>query len=281
MTWPLLKMSSTVHAPRHISEVLQQKVKKIFTLTPRRPLMRRRFLALTAAALALPLVMSACNRAPAPQDIYRYKMTVEVETPQGVRMGSAVRELTYHANKGGWFPLGESRAQMTMMGEAVVVDIAPGRALFALLTGASGESDYASRIADRALVDPKTGTGWDRTPRIVELWPTAPKTKHLVNTDPRPQLVHFRDVRDPKSVAAVDPAHLDAAFGPGVTLKRITVQVTDEPVTTGIEKRLGWLDQYYNKMLDGHRYNDSTDFKNTLGAGSFAANTGLSRSESR
>jgi hypothetical protein len=56
MTWPLLKMSRTAHAPRHISEVLRQKVKKIFTLTTRRPLMRRRFLALTVAALALPMV---------------------------------------------------------------------------------------------------------------------------------------------------------------------------------------------------------------------------------
>jgi hypothetical protein len=56
--------------------------------------------------------------------------------------------------------------------------------------------------------------------------------------DNYPQLVHFRDVRDPKSVAAVDPAHLDAAFGPGVRLKRITVQVTGDPVTRGIEGRL-------------------------------------------
>jgi hypothetical protein len=56
--------------------------------------------------------------------------------------------------------------------------------------------------------------------------------------DNYPQLVHFRDSRDPKSVAAVDPAHLDAAFGPGVRLKRITVQVTGDPVTRGIEGRL-------------------------------------------
>jgi hypothetical protein len=229
--------------------VLRQKVKKNLSMA-RRPLLRRQFLAQTAAALALPLALSGCHSTPRPQDVYRYKMTVEVETPQGPRTGSSVRELIYHANEGGWFPLGESCASMTMQGEAVVVDIAPGQALFALLTGASGESDYASRIADRAIVDPKTGTGWDRTPRRVELWPAAPKTPKLVNTDPRPQLVHFRDSRDPKSVAAVDPAHLDAAFGPGVRLKRITVQVTNEPVTRGIEGRLANMKITPERSLD-------------------------------
>ena len=36
---------------------------------------------------------------------------------------------------------------------------------------------------------------------------------------------------------AVDPDYLDISFGPGVRLKRITVQMTKEPVSTRIEKR--------------------------------------------
>jgi hypothetical protein len=39
-------------------------------------------------------------------------------------------------------------------------------------------------------------------------------------------------------VQRVDPANLAASFGPGIRLKRITVEVTDDDVTTGIEKRL-------------------------------------------
>ena len=54
-----------------------------------------------------------------------------------------------------------------------------------------------------------------------------------------PMLVTFTDIDDPSSVQRVDPANLAASFGPGVTLKRITVEVTKDPVTTGIEKRLG------------------------------------------
>ena len=53
--------------------------------------------------------------------------------------------------------------------------------------------------------------------------------------------MRFRDIRDLKSVEKVDPDNLAASFGKGVTLKRITVQLTEDPVTTDIGKRLPWL----------------------------------------
>lgn len=40
------------------------------------------------------------------------------------------------------------------------------------------------------------------------------------------------------SMLAVDPADFAATFGPGYALRRITVQITDDPVTTGIEQKL-------------------------------------------
>ncbi len=51
-------------------------------------------------------------------------------------------------------------------------------------------------------------------------------------------LVRFRNIRDPSSVETVDPDNLAKSFGAGVRLKRITVQITDDPVTSGIDKRL-------------------------------------------
>jgi hypothetical protein len=56
-----------------------------------------------------------------------------------------------------------------------------------------------------------------------------------------PMLVRFRDVGDPKSVELVDPDHLDASFGPGVKILRAKAEITNEPITAGIEKRLRWL----------------------------------------
>jgi hypothetical protein len=51
-------------------------------------------------------------------------------------------------------------------------------------------------------------------------------------------MVTFGDLADPTSVAEVDPDDLAATFGEGVKLKRLTVELTDDPVTTGIEERL-------------------------------------------
>jgi hypothetical protein len=48
---------------------------------------------------------------------------------------------------------------------------------------------------------------------------------------------------DPKSVTKLGPDNLSAKFGKGVKLKRITVERTDDAVTSGIEERLGWLEK--------------------------------------
>lgn len=63
-------------------------------------------------------------------------------------------------------------------------------------------------------------------------------------------LVTLGDVSDPTSVERVDPDNLEASFGKGYRLKAITVQVTDDEVTTGIEKRLGWLLDENRKRFD-------------------------------
>ena len=56
-----------------------------------------------------------------------------------------------------------------------------------------------------------------------------------------PVLVRFRDPKVPTSVELVDPLNLAASFGSGVTLTRASVEITDDPVTKGIESRLPWL----------------------------------------
>ncbi|MDR4487064.1 MAG: hypothetical protein R3B83_06010 [Nitrospirales bacterium] len=54
-------------------------------------------------------------------------------------------------------------------------------------------------------------------------------------------LVTFTDLTDPTTVKVVDPENLAPTFGPGVSLKRITLKITDEPVTAKIESVLGWF----------------------------------------
>jgi hypothetical protein len=56
-------------------------------------------------------------------------------------------------------------------------------------------------------------------------------------------MVRFRDINDPSSVEQVDAA--------SIGIKRIHLENTRDPVTTGIGKRFGWFDRYLNRHFDG------------------------------
>jgi hypothetical protein len=57
-------------------------------------------------------------------------------------------------------------------------------------------------------------------------------------------LITFTDVKDPKSVVLVDPFHLAATRGEGVSRRSMTLEVTDEPLTKGIDNNLPWARGY-------------------------------------
>lgn len=227
-------------------------------------LARRTMLGIVAGGAAL--LLGGCGEN---ENALRYKMTVEVNTPQGVKSGYVVRELVRRTPSGPFLAVGQDRGSMKLRGEAVAVDLPDGKTLFALLTGADGDLDYPAQILFRIDL-------WGRPAgSAVELWPKAPDTTGLKNTNPLPMLVTFSDANDPRTVQRVDPTNLAAQFGAKVSLGRITVKITDEPVTVGIEKRLAWLEKYYDKMLDGSRLNRSHDLANNLSQNSFQQ--GISR----
>ena len=202
-------------------------------------LTRRNFaltLAGTGAACLAPLLAGCAG----PVHSLRYKLALEVETPEGLKTGASVVQLSVRhitaIDVGGSFP-------REIRGEAVAVDLGRRGLLFALLSadGDRKTSKSAENIAQAAL-------GFKGGNETLLPWidsAQAAKLKAAVPAEFLPMLVTFRDIADPKTVERVDPNNLAAAFGPGVTLKRATLEITDEPITTGIEKRLGWLEGGY------------------------------------
>jgi hypothetical protein len=199
---------------------------------------RRTFSA--ALGLVALLVTSGCDSSEH-NETYRYRMTLEVETPQGLKTGSGVIQVNVVYHMG----IPHSGTRSRIKGEAVAVDIAPGKTLFALL-------DQPERIVPLAFdatipMQPRRGSKW---PDHVFAHIRTLKSQTAVVTVPEraspnrpemyayPKLVTFRDIRDPRSVESVEPGALEKSFGPGVKLRRITVQLTQDDVTTGIKKRL-------------------------------------------
>jgi hypothetical protein len=131
-------------------------------------------------------------------------------------------------------------------GEAVAVDLPRGRTLFALLRS-DNNVDWASYVMQMLAPDIE-GEKWEDVfdnvlllEGEVELPRAWTKDGLMKGRSAYPMLVRFADLDDPTSVELVNPDDLEATFGEGYALERITVQLTDEPVTTGIEERLGWL----------------------------------------
>ncbi|KEO88703.1 hypothetical protein EH31_14775 [Erythrobacter longus] len=210
------------------------------------------------AVLAGALLIGGCFESEVPS--YRYRLSVEVETPEGLKTGSSVIEVGATVAGAGTVVV-NGRTRKSVRGEAVAVDLPDGQTLFALLRS-ENEIDWAANIMFLLSRKYRGDDGYERTVYAIrrhkgvrELPMVIPVGGGAMRRDGRPMLVTFGDEADPMSVEKVDPLNLAATFGEGVSLKRITVQATDDPVTTGIEERLGWIPGQREGMLDGRRNN--------------------------
>lgn len=202
--------------------------------------------AVVLAAGALATMIWSCSR---PSQELRYRLTVEVETPQGLRTGSSVIEVRGVKNPDWVNPEGRG-TRSSFRGEAVAVELPSGKTLFALLKSAGGEFDAADYpgLAFRDRL--KDSHDWLESMRKLREWKGVVVPMPASETVMRnggttvsalPRLVAFGDMTDPESVEEVNAAALDASFGAGVKLRRITVEITDDAVTTDMVKRLPWL----------------------------------------
>ena len=203
---------------------------------------------------------------------FRYRMTVEVETPQGLRTGSSVVEVRSWTT--GDNILGAPHIFGTAIkGQAVVVDLPGGQNLFALqnvglifqFTPYPTEDTMENREKEKGFMQWKTD--WQRVQidRVIanKALLTLPRFRDSIEAGAQPSsgyptLVTFKDINDPQTISLVDPDNLSATFDPGIKLRRITVQITDDAVTTDINKRLPrafWLkwgkinSAYYNENV--------------------------------
>lgn len=92
---------------------------------------------------------------------------------------------------------------------------------------------------------PRRGDWMAAYPPARRLKPSA-----VIRREDYPMLVTFRDRLDPTSVVEVDPADAAASLGPGYSIRRITVSVTDDPITDGeVAKWLPWLSRFDQPVL--------------------------------
>jgi hypothetical protein len=172
---------------------------------------------------------------------HKYRLTVAVETPEGVKSASGV--MAVHPDRGY-----SRRGQTRSKGDAVWVDLGGGKNLVALMAhiDQSLELDGMNYVALRAYNAAGRKVSFNEMNRITGSVP--------VQGAVMPVLVPFTDPADPGTARVVPPNDLEAALGKGFRLQGITVEgvpnglwpldfggALGEPVTRGIEARLPWL----------------------------------------
>jgi|SRR6185437_4029542 len=173
---------------------------------------------------------------------HKYRLTVEVETPDGIKSASGVMAVTPDR--------GYSRKGHTATsGDALFIDLGGGKNLVTLLAHLDPalDLDGMNYVALRAY-----GASSGRRASFSEMSRmrgVVPVTGALI-----PVLATFADPNNAGTMRTVSPADLEAAFGRGVRLHAVTAEVVPngfwpvdfggvlgEPVTRGIEAKLPWL----------------------------------------
>lgn len=193
-----------------------------------------------------------------PTNSFRYKVTVNVETPEGLKSGSAVREARIYQQP----EVGDSRPWTNVFGEAVVVDLGKRGVLFATLDTDDHELVFSTFSEGRPSLTREGARYYEQL-----------KAKAVVDPLNYPLLVAFKDIKDPKTITvAYKPIkqldnnkpgmqykivgvedNMAELFGNGVRMKNITLEMTQESVTWNVRQFLPWLNSYYDKDFNGNK----------------------------
>ena len=172
---------------------------------------------------------------------HKYRLTVEVETPEGVKSASGV--LAVHPDRS------YSRGgKTTTRGDAVFVDLGGGKNLVALLAhlDKSLETDEVNYVALRAYKAAGQNVTFNQMGRATG---TVPVKGEVI-----PVLVSFADPADPATARVVPSDGSESVLGKGIRLRGISAEVVPngvwpldfggplgDPVTRGIATKLPWL----------------------------------------
>jgi len=194
----------------------------------------------------------------------RYELTIEVETPDGIKTGSSVIEARY-----GWEPtlFGLiSGVRNSVRGEAVFVDLGPGKNIVVTFRGQVGEWN-AQHLPSLVYDIPR----YHRIKTRTGIWEAHNMGLREVPVENLPLTVTFPDTTNPFSAVKLYPSDISAFFGNGYNVSRATIQMTNRKLTHRIEAELPWLKGLSGGYLSGKRINDGSLLG--LSVGDFKAGT--------
>lgn len=182
--------------------------------------------------LAVAVALASCSLL-TEEASYRFRMSVEAETPNGTRTGASV--LQVNASKNIALTAHEHQGGAAVQGEAVILEL-PDGPVFVLLTDRSRNANGPIWLAVQVTkaFDPSVNASdaGDFLASVREIDDSDARVAILPRED-WPLMVRFRDISDPMTVELVNPEEIG--------VKRILLTTSRDPLTRGIDALLRWL----------------------------------------
>lgn len=173
---------------------------------------------------------------------WKQKIVVTITTPSGDVSGESVSLVQFRQSG-----IEKANYGFKINGEAVAIMLDNGKYIFAGLEdnysdGLRARDAYGSRVKRKnykykvrhKLVDIPEVKGqaviYSRTPKGI-----IKKARHFSSMPP---LYTFKDTNNIKSLTKLSPENLEEFFGKGYHLKSVTLEITDQPATTGIIEKI-------------------------------------------
>jgi len=165
--------------------------------------------------------------------VIKYKIIIEVETPEGLKTGSNVVQVTITPKFVHWNP-SSPPVSTRVKAEAIFIDLGQGKNVIATLGfGENGAVDRLDSLAQSVFrcsieeIAAKMNNIGDRRKLDGERIPT---------------MVIFSDLNDPATARTVRTNEFDKIFGPGYAFKSAWLELTqDSVVSNKIVQHLPWL----------------------------------------
>lgn len=181
------------------------------------------------------LVLASCQIA-YPTHTFRYRLTVEVDTPQGLKTGSSVIEVKWKRKT----PLGDTFSgglpwSEKVRGVAPIVDLGPYGTLIAGLWKRGSWWAAAAPTLAYPGNEPGDFTGQEKQAEL--------SGRRL------PQFVWYpANEFGPYAAKGVPPDKFSKTIGGGVHLRRVAIEPTRDPVVERLDPKPEWLAKVYSHL---------------------------------
>ena len=192
--------------------------------------------ALIAILIAAPFILVGADRLyySVVQYTHHYRLVLEIEDHGEIHTGSSVIGVSFSPPPP-WFRNFFPTSRTRVRGEAVVVELSTGQVVVAtLMHGPKANASRMQSLASRALGSSVSG-GLREAPN----W--AGKAE-LTGSD-IPTMILLPSLDDPFEGSWLAPDEFPEKIGPNVRFRRMTLEMTSDPVTRQIEEKLPLITQ--------------------------------------